>query len=646
MCGIFGRYSASSPTGNLAQLKIATHSLVHRGPDGGAYWHEGPIFLGHRRLSIIDLIDGEQPLVSHDGRYVIIFNGEIYNYIELRDELRAKGAVFQTSSDTEVILEAYRNWGTDAFARLNGMFAFGIFDRTSKSLVLVRDRFGEKPMFYWEDPKTGVTFGSELKALFKLDDVPRDIDISSLCKYLTLNYVPGTTTLINNIKKLEPGSWRLYNAEGLMNTGYYWRTEDAVRQVQVPSNIHDAIEALQNRLDQAVRISLRSDVPVTLLLSGGIDSSLIAESAVRQGKIQTAYCLDFEATGFSEWENAKFVADKLGIEMRRAVAKVPDYDDFSDIVHHADDPLADSSSVAVWWLGKEVARDFKVAITGDGGDEIFAGYLTYQASKLYQILYQIFPGWILQTGRGVGRLLPSSDGKVTTTYKMQRFLRACGLPPSQAHLTWNGSWLPDDALNLISPDASQELHDDDILLSIAAGRYSGAVSGLLGHQIGDANDYLPNDILSKVDRMTMAHGLETRAPFLMPGVADFGLSLPDRLKLGMTGTSKRILRHIVQEKFGSKIGQAKKQGFSIPVHQWLRTEMRDVLEQLLCSETLAAIPFLDEKAVLRAKNRHLSGNEQLGYELWGIMTLVEWFRGAGQSKSHATSEPDLREIVI
>jgi asparagine synthase (glutamine-hydrolysing) len=642
MCGIFGRFARTGELGDLSALCNATNLLAHRGPDDGTWWSDAGFFLGHRRLSIIDLVAGGQPMASSDGRHVVVFNGEIYNYLELRQRLIAEGVEFQTSSDTEVILQGYRRWGTSVAKELVGMFAFALVDRLEESLYLARDRFGEKPLFVTE-VDGNVTFASEVRALAALSGARRTIDQVALADFLSLNYVPGQRTLLDGVERLRPGSWRKYTRSDVCEDTYWSPArEDGIARF---SDSRTALPTLRSLIDQAIAIALRSDVPVTLFLSGGIDSSIIAESAVRQGKLKHAYCLDFAEPGFSELSNAQAVAGKLGIELRRAVLSPAALDDFLSIVEHADDPLADSSCLAVWALSREVARDYKVAISGDGGDELFGGYLTYRATQLHRTLTSSLPAGARAALGWIGSQLPATGGKVTTSYKLRRFLRAAHLPTNEAHFTWNGAWLPADAATMVNdPEVAALARSAGHRL---AQRHRLPQSpSLFDLQVADVSDYLPNDILAKVDRMTMAHGLESRAPFLVPDVAEFAFSLPDHLKLAPGGTTKKILRDLASELFGSTIGSARKQGFSIPVNSWLRSAARPLMEDLLSREALEAVGLLDTDAILRAKSLHLAHRAQLGFELWGLMVLVAWHRARITGTTHTYRSSGLRRVTI
>ncbi|MDX2054884.1 MAG: asparagine synthase (glutamine-hydrolyzing) [Polyangiaceae bacterium] len=636
MCGIFGRFSPTAELGDRNELVAATNLLRHRGPDDGTYWTDQHYFFGHRRLSIIDLESGSQPMGSADGRYVVVFNGEIYNFVELRVELERLGARFTTHSDTEVLLHGYREFGTDLPRHLSGMFAFGIADRQEKTLFVARDPFGEKPLFLWEQGNS-VTFGSELSALVSLSGQSREISGEALAGFLCLNYAPGSETLVRSIRRLLPGTARLYSKNGPKE----WRYFELPARPEARLTEGSALEQLGPKLDAAVRIALRSDVPVGLFLSGGIDSSLVAESACRQGKLTEAYCLDFEEPGYSELAGAQHVADRLGLKLHSVRLSADNLSDVETLVSHADDPLADSSALPVYTLAGAASANYKVVITGDGGDEMFGGYLTYKATLLHQELICRLPRPLRAILAATSQHLPVSDGKVSTSYKLMRLLRAATLAPCEAHFSWNGTFLPSQAAAL------QTAPHPEVIRRMAERLGLGEHTTLLDLQKADVLEYLPNDILSKVDRMTMAHGLEARAPLLSPEVARFGLALPDNLKVGLTGHPKRLLRKLAEQRLGARVAYAKKQGFSIPIHRWLRGPLRAELEDLLSPPSLSHLGFLDATQVIAQKNRHLSGEKQIGWELWGLMVLVTWHRLRIQHPPRLVgSTADLREIRL
>jgi asparagine synthase (glutamine-hydrolysing) len=621
MCGIFGQFAWQGAPSDAGLLWAATQRLAHRGPDGGAFWNEGPFFLGHRRLSIIDLATGDQPMANEDGSLVVAFNGEIYNFVELRDELEALGTRFRTRSDTEILLAGYRQWGSELPARLRGMFAFALADRRDRSLFLARDRFGEKPLLLHEGPGR-VTFASQLGPIADLLSMTeRAVDRRALGRYLCLNYIPGDATLMGAVRRLLPGTWRHYRGRDVVN-GAYWTPASGVAPLPVPQDMPQAAAAVAEQIDRSVQIALRSDVPIALFLSGGIDSSLVAESAVRQGRLETAYCVAFEDPRFSEIARARHVADRLGVRLEQVTATSALLDDFSKIVAHADDPLADTSAMPMWALAKTVTKDFKVAISGDGGDELFGGYLTQRATMIHRRFVEPLPASLRRAMQWVSRRLPVASGKVTASYKLRRFLRAAPLASGEAHFSWNGAWLPADAAELLENGharaaAFAALSD----LASETGLDSDASLGAL--QRADMATYLANDILVKVDRMTMAHGLEARAPLLTPELAALGQALPQNLRATTRG-GKLVLRHLANERLGPTIGNAPKQGFSVPIHDWLAGPGRDLVMHTLSSARIDEIGLMRRDAVLAVRNMHLAGKAPLGFELWGLMVLSEW----------------------
>jgi asparagine synthase (glutamine-hydrolysing) len=628
MCGIFGYVGRDVPPAH--DLARITNLLSHRGPDGGGCWHEPGVFLGHRRLSIIDLSTGAQPMFSGNGRYVITFNGEIYNYPELRDELRARGAEFRTASDTEVILAGYAHWGVEVAAKLEGMFAFALYDRLQQTVYLARDRFGEKPLLLAQ-PDGAIVFASELAPLAALGVGGRTIDHEALGAYLCLNYVPGTRTMLRAVSRVGPAEWRLYGPRGLMRHERYWAAPVAPRPTRATTD--QLLDDLQERIDDAVRLTLRSDVPVGLFLSGGVDSSLVAQSAARLGRLEQSFCVDFGGS-HSEWEAAARVARHNGLGITRVPLEASVLGEFLDVTRHLDDPLADSSAMAVWSLARAAGRNLKVVLSGDGGDELFGGYLTYAASAWHERLQPLLPHTAWRAlSRASGRLRVNDRDKVSHSYKLHRFLRGMPLPTREAHFTWNGTWLPEQAAALANDDrlraaAGRALQD--------VGASSNRVVTMHDLQLADINDYLANDILAKVDRATMAHGLESRAPLLNKGVAELALALPLDLRLKGTVT-KYLLRELCARHYGRAHAYAPKQGFSIPVHTWLRHDGRALMTGLLERDRVDAIGWLDSAAVSGVVARHLAG-AALGWELWGLMVLVAWF------EERVVRPPDFRGL--
>jgi len=391
---------------------------------------------------------------------------------------------------------------------------------------------------------------------------------------------------------------------------------------------------------------MRADVPVGILLSGGMDSSLVAESAMRQGRLNRAYFLDFEEREWSEREAAQTVADRLGLPLESATLTPAALEDFLKLVAHADDPLADSSALAVWTIARQAAKANKVVLGGDGGDELYGGYLTYGASKLHARLISRIPSPLRAGLAAVGRHLPTRDGKVSLSERARRFLRAADLPTAQAHFTWNGTWLPAEAAGLIAPGEARAMVREAVP-DLARRQGLRPPVGVRRLQLVDVAEYLPNDILAKVDRMGMAHGLETRAPFLDHELASWTLRLPEHLAVGPRGELKALLRAAARGLFGPAIADRPKRGFSIPVHAWIRGPLSALVRDLLSPRSVASLGVLEPARVTAVLEDHMSGRRHLGFEIWGLAVLVAWhrMRVARPPDPPAAIEP-LRAVVL
>ena len=625
MCGIVGIYSRKGQAPFSDLWPSLVNSLYHRGPDEGAFWSDGPFFFGHRRLSIIDLKGGSQPMSTKDGALVVTFNGEIYNYIEVKKELEAQGYLFSTNSDTEVLLHGFHKWGTSLPEHLSGMFSFAIADRRNNTLYLARDRFGEKPLFYYQSDNY-IAFASELGTLSLLPDIDRRIDQIGLGGYLALNYVPDERTLFHGIQRIKPATWKSFNATSTNSDKYWQPLAGQNKHIQNDSRSKaDIIVEWEERFNRSVKLALTSDVPVGIFLSGGIDSTLVAHAATTNGNLSDAYFLDFKEASYSEFPAANEVAKSLGIPLRKIELSVDNFENFIKLVEHADCPLADSSAIAVWTISKLASQGNKVVLGGDGGDELFCGYLTHKATTIHTKFTYHLPKLFRSFLSILAEQIPISENKVSFTYKLWRFLRAMKLPPQIAHFTWNGTWLPEFACNLVT-DKVEKRNIENSLKDLANIHGLKPNSPIEMYQLADMREYLPNDILTKTDRMSMAHSLEVRAPFLEHSFAEWALQIPQELKMGLLGELKRIPRAVAKKHFGSSIANRKKQGFSIPVHSWIRGPLRGIFEELLSIDSLAELDFLDSKVTRKQFELHCSGKRSYGFELWGLAILVAWYR--------------------
>ena len=622
MSGIVGIFSLDGPPPHRERWPELVNHLRHRGPDEGAWWADGPFFFGHRRLCILDIEGGGQPMATEDGALVVTFDGAIYNFEELRAELEEKGHSFRTNSDTEVLLHGYRAWGDELPSRLIGMFAFAIADRRREELFLARGRFGQKPLFIIETQEY-VAFASEVRPLAALPDIPRAMNAEALGGYLCRNFVPGTAALFDGIERLPAATWKVFTRQG-SRSGNYWSPPEEPD----PDNgqaVEEAMEQCQELLDRSVRMCLRSDVPMGLVISGGIDSPLVAESAVRQGDADTAFFGDVEEETYSEYGAVEVIVDRLGVRLERIMVTADALKDFLKLAEHADDPIGDNSLLPVWVVAEAMAKTHKVCLGGDAGDHIFGGFATLRATKLHANVVCRLPMFLRKMLAFGSSWIPISEKKVTFTYKLWRFLRAFGLSTGQAHFSWNGSWLPDGAAELIRPGPEREVVRGAMA---ALAERMGLDQGyqLLRLQRADLAEHLTNGIIAKVDRMNMAHGVEVRAPYLDYRLVEWGLRLPDRLKIGPKNELKTLLRAMSRRLYGRIVADQPKQGFSIPTHRWIRGPLRDVVQDLLSPASVERTGVLEPSRVQAALDAHLSGRRSYGFEIWGLALLMAWHR--------------------
>lgn len=564
-------------------------------------------------------------MYSHDGMALITFNGEIYNYLELREELATTGARFRTKSDTEVILELFRAYGRDAFAKLNGQFAFGLYDIRNERLFLVRDRLGEKPLYVARFPEA-LVFASELKAILcwkSFYGKHSNIWPEAMLSYLALNYLPLDETILEDVRKVSPGSYMELSLNAA-NQVRYWELPRPQQSLAAAG----LLEQFEFLLHDAARIRLRSDVPCGVFLSGGIDSSLVCRALSSITPDVCGYTADFREESFSEIGKAEEVARILGIRQQSFTIDLDRADLpalIESLVYHGDEPLADSSALPVYLLSQQTAKQVKVVLSGDGGDELFAGYLTYPAT----LLQRSIPRWLrsaLASLGGVLQLFPPGDKKVGLTEKLDRFFRSLYLPPGAAHFAWNGMFHAEEKRRLLTESFLQGVNAVETFESLAS-KLSVSLERPQLHDLmrADQMNYLPNDILAKVDRMSMAHGLEVRPVLLDHRIVELAQNIPDELLLrGLRG--KVFLRNLMGKRFPVSISAQKKQGFSIPVHAWFRTKLREFAGDLFHSSLVEHSGIYRKQALLELWERHQRVEVNRGFELWGIMVSLLWFR--------------------
>ncbi len=624
MCGICG---IVSPNGGALADRVAAMSatLVHRGPDSFGEFSAGDVALAARRLSIIDLETGDQPIANEDGTLHVVQNGEIYNYRELRHELERAGHRFRTHGDTEVLVHLYEEHG-DAFAQLlRGMFAVAIWDGARRRLVLARDRFGIKPLYYGAADGE-LSFASELRAL------PRgEIDLDALEAFLAFNSIPAPLTIFREIRKVPAGhilSWE----DGRI------RLERFARPAPVPADEvreddeAELVEELRSRVRDSVRAHLVSDVPVGVLLSGGVDSSFLAALAADESSepLRT-FSIGFEERSFDELAGARLVAERYGTQHRELVLR-PDAALLLPALAEAfDEPFADSSALPTFLVSQLAANDVKVALSGEGGDELFGGYYTYAADLLADRV-----GGVVRLARPLVERLPSSSRKASFDYKAKRFVRAAHLPPLERHHGWK---------EIFSPDARAELTGRRAVfdpVSLLRARYdqTEGADELARLQDVDLGVYLVDDLLVKTDRASMAHSLEARVPYLDTVVTNLALALPTRQKV--RGLSKKVLlRKAAEPLLPSEIVQGRKRGFSIPAAAWLRGELEPFARETLSQNVLRRQGFFRPEVVVRFIDDHVAGREDRSRQLWGLLAFTLWYERHVEREPREPTSPEV-----
>ncbi len=615
MCGICGLAvaEAASPPDPLL-LAAMNEAMVHRGPDSEGVVIDGPVGLGARRLSIIDLEHGDQPIANEDGSIHVVQNGEIYNYRELRRRLERQGHSFRTQGDTEVLVHLYEERGLEFVHELRGMFALALWDSKRGRLVLARDRFGIKPLYYAQAGGR-LSFASELKALLRDPGLSRDLDIDALHAFLAFNSIPAPLTIFRDVRKLPAAHLLVWEAGTVAVSGYAeLRPAPADRLRREPG---EQLEAeLRERLRDSVRAHLVSDVPVGVLLSGGLDSSALAAfAAMESGERLRTFSIGFEESSFDELERARLIAERYGTDHHELVVRPDAVELLPQIVEAFDEPFGDSSALPTYLVSQLAAGEVKVALSGEGGDELFGGYQTYVADMLAPRL-----GFLARPARPLVELLPSSSRKVSFDYRAKRFVRAAHLPPLERHHGWK---------EIFSPAAREELlcaggHGSDPLEPYRE-RYAKTADAeaLARLQDVDLGIYLVDDLLVKTDRASMAHSLETRVPFLDPAVADFAFALPTRHKV--RGLRKKVLlRRALAPLLPRAIVHGRKHGFSIPVAAWLRGPMEPFARDVLSPETLKRQGYFRSEAVERLLDGHVARREDYSRQIWGLLAFTLW----------------------
>lgn len=613
MCGIAGVVVSpgqAPPSPALGQRMI--EAIRHRGPDDSGLHSDANALIGMRRLSIIDLAGGQQPAYAADGQLCLVFNGEIYNFRELREELQRDGQVFRGDSEAEVILQMYLRMGTAAIPRLDGMFAIALWDRRSRELILARDRFGEKPLYYTSNPNR-ILFGSELKSLLQSPDCPRDLAPDALRAYLAYGYVPSPWSIFAGVAKLPPGHWLRWR-DGKAELQRYWRPGVAPKST-LPEG--EAKEQLAELLDRAVTSRTVSDVPFGAFLSGGLDSStVVALMARRLSQPVKTFTIGFQEAAYSELDDARLAARHLGTEHHELIVEPDAADLLHQLVWHFDEPFADSSAVPTFLVSRLARQHVKMVLTGDGADELFGGYDRYL--KFAQL--EKFGALGRPAGaalRMAGALLPDPAGG-----RLARIGERLGMSPDERYLS---------GVALMRADTAQGLHAAaggprhyHLPLREEPDSDLGAGRSALDRAVAfDLQSYLPDDILVKLDRMAMANSLEGRSPFLYPPLADFALRLPESLRIRQ-GRGKYLLREVARRWLPAQLLDKPKQGFAVPLAEWFRGPLRELAADTFASRRFRERGLIDPDAANALLDEHVRGDADRRESLWQLVCLELW----------------------
>ena len=621
MCGIVGIVRNDGKPVDEQLLSRMNNAIRHRGPDDDGFYVNGSVGLGMRRLAIIDLKGGAQPIHNQDRSSWIVFNGEIYNYLELREKLEKLGHTFYTNSDTEAIVHAYDQFGVDCPKHLRGMFAFAIWNERSQELFLARDRVGKKPLLY-AHVNGQLSFASEFSALLLHPDVSRDIQPEALDYYLSFMCIPAPLTAYRAIRKLEPGHWLRWR-KGEIELQRYWQP-DFTKKIELSEE--EAGERTVEILRDAVKVRLMSEVPLGAFLSGGIDSSAVVAlmSQESSDRVKT-FSIGFDEQDFSELHHARRIAEHVGAEHHEFIVRPDALEVLPTLVEHYGEPYADSSAVPTYYVAKETRKHVTVALNGDGGDESFAGYERYIAMGLTE-KYRRVPAFLRESIiKESVNLIPSSPTKRSRVKSAKRLLDAVALPRVDRYTRW---------VSVFNEQTKQPLYSDLFRAQTKAADATGILAewfkrangiGILDAMLlTDQMTYLPNDLLVKVDIATMAVSLEARSPFLDHHVIEFAASLPQNLKLRRL-TSKYLLKKVLRKLLPSENLNRRKMGFGVPVGHWFRGKMQPFLREVLLSEKALRRGLFKPHAVKQLIELHVRGERDHSQQLWTLLMLELWF---------------------
>ncbi len=639
MCGICGRVSLDGTPVDRRVLHEMNSTLVHRGPDSDGVAVDGGAGLAARRLAIIDLETGDQPLTNEDGTVVVVQNGEIYNYAELRAGLVARGHTFRTSGDTEVLAHLYEERGPRFVDELRGMFAVAVWDARRRRVVLARDRFGIKPMYY-RLANDSLSFASEPKALLRQPDCSRELDLDALEAFLAFGFVPTPLSIFREIRKLPPGSVLVCDADGgahSVSIETFARPRPAATEDLLGESEGALAEELLHRLTDSVRAHLVADVPVGVLLSGGIDSCALAALAAQEvGELKT-FTIGFDEREFDERDLARLVARRYGTDHHELVVRPDAIELLPALAVTFDEPFADSSAIPTYLVSKLARSEVKVALSGEGGDELFGGYNYYAGHGLAR---RLAPAASLLRPL-VERLPTSTERASSLDWRAKRFVRSAHLSTLDRHYAWKSVFTPEERTALVQPEARTGFDPRDLLgVHYDAGAGADELSRVMGL---DLSVFLVDDMLVKTDRASMAHSLEARVPILDQVVAEFALALPSRSKVrGLA--KKRLLRQAVTPLLPREVIAGKKRGFSPPIGNWLRNELQPLTREVLSPGALREQGYFRHEAVSLFIDEHAARKADHSRKIWALLTFSLWLHRYATASEATPSDGLLAEV--
>ncbi len=620
MCGIVGTLQLNNQSASRELLQRMSDCIRHRGPDEQGLWLHGPVGLAMRRLAIIDLKSGQQPLSNEDETVWIVFNGEIYNFPELREQLEAKGHRFRTHSDTETIVHAYEEWGEDCPRYLRGMFAFAIYDIKAQTLFLARDRVGKKPLLY-TTVEGQFLFASEFQALLACPEVPRRPNLAAIAAYLATSCIPAPLTGYEGIHKLPPAHWLMIR-DGKINTQRYWDLDpffEPSRKLRISEA--EAAEELLHRLEEAVRIRLMSEVPLGAFLSGGIDSSAIVAlmSRLSSQPVKT-FSIGFKESEFSEVEHARRIAERYGTDHTEIIVEPDAMEVLPLLVRHYGEPYADSSAVPTFYVSQATRRHVTVALNGDGGDEVFGGYDRYRAMQMTDRV----PNALLRLGATAANLVPSDTNFRSRRARIKRLLEASALPTAQRYFRWTSAFSVAQKAQLYTPEFKAAVGFPQVVHPVQKWLSDHPNLDIVDAcLLTDTMTYLPDDLLVKVDITSMANSLEARSPFLDHPLMEWAAQLPTHFKV-RGKTTKYILRQALAQLVPQENMQRPKMGFGVPVGRWFQGPMKTMLCDTLLSERALSRGYFQPDQVRRMVEHHLDAQADHTYRLWALLMLELW----------------------